>query len=440
MNDSAPRPLRSRVESCYRDRPARNLSHRVVAAVQIVGLGCVLAATAACGSGSGASAPPGNGGGGGGGGNSGGGGNPPALQPSFASIQQNVFTPLCTGCHSGATAPQGLRLDEASSYGLLVGVPSAQQPSIRRVAPGEPRNSYLIHKLEGTAAVGARMPLNGTPLAPADIDVIRQWITDGAQPPTPPQPPSAPLRVTSLSPLPETTLETFPAAIIAVFDRELDATSITADTFTLTASGGDGTFDDGNELAVTAASVGVGVAQNPPTSAVMDLNGVTASDDTYRVRLAGEGPVAILDLDSNALDGEFAGAFPSGDGTQGGDFIASFIVAAPPPGIQPSIESIQTNVLTPRCSGCHTGPASQPLPAGLDLSNADASFASLVGVASLEQPMVLRVAAGDPAASYLVHKIEGTAAVGGRMPLFSDPLEPDAITAIREWISLGAVR
>ena len=44
-----------------------------------------------------------------------GGGGSGTLQPNFASIQANVFTPMCTGCHAGAAAPAGLRLDEASS-------------------------------------------------------------------------------------------------------------------------------------------------------------------------------------------------------------------------------------------------------------------------------------------------------------------------------------
>ena len=48
------------------------------------------------------------------------------LGPTFGSIQANVFTPICEQCHSGAGAPQGLRLDAANSYALLVGVPSAE--------------------------------------------------------------------------------------------------------------------------------------------------------------------------------------------------------------------------------------------------------------------------------------------------------------------------
>ena len=43
----------------------------------------------------------------------------------------------------------------------------------------DPDNSYLIHKLEGTQAVGIQMPPAG-PLQQAIIDDIRQWIDDGA--------------------------------------------------------------------------------------------------------------------------------------------------------------------------------------------------------------------------------------------------------------------
>lgn len=110
------------------------------------------------------------------------------------------------------------------------------------------------------------------------------------------------------------------------------------------------------------------------------------------------------------------------------------------PNLEPTFASIQQHVFTPICTACHTGPESGTLPSGLDLSDADASFANLVGVASLEVPSVQRVMPDDPDASYLVHKIEGTAAVGGRMPLLQDPLEPDVIEAIREWIALGAER
>lgn len=110
-----------------------------------------------------------------------GGGAPAApLQATLASIQEHVFTPVCTVCHAGGGAPQGLRLDAANSYALLVAVSSNEVPGVMRVAPGQPDASYLIQKLEGHAAVGARMPLGGPYLDDATIAVIRQWIAAGA--------------------------------------------------------------------------------------------------------------------------------------------------------------------------------------------------------------------------------------------------------------------
>src|SRR5262252_1759265 len=81
----------------------------------------------------------------------------------FKSIQDNVFTPICTVCHSGATAPQGLRLDAANSYANLVNVNSSEASSVKRVAPANPNASYLIQKLRGSGSAfsGQRMPLGG---------------------------------------------------------------------------------------------------------------------------------------------------------------------------------------------------------------------------------------------------------------------------------------
>jgi hypothetical protein len=76
----------------------------------------------------------------------------------------------------------------------------------------------------------------------------------------------------------------------------------------------------------------------------------------------------------------------------------------------------------------------------MDLSSANASFASLVNVASVESPTTLRVAAGDANNSYLVHKLEGSAAVGARMPFGGPFLEQSNIDVIRLWIDSGAAR
>ncbi|MEW6168106.1 MAG: hypothetical protein AB1651_10465 [Pseudomonadota bacterium] len=113
-----------------------------------------------------------------------GGGGAETLPPTIESIQDRVFTPQCASCHAGALAPQGLRLEDAqTSYDNLVDVPSTEVPAQFRVEPGSPDTSYLIDKLEGTQAVGARMPLGQPPLDAETIGVIRQWISDGAPPP-----------------------------------------------------------------------------------------------------------------------------------------------------------------------------------------------------------------------------------------------------------------
>lgn len=96
--------------------------------------------------------------------------------------------------------------------------------------------------------------------------------------------------------------------------------------------------------------------------------------------------------------------------------------------------SIQARVFTPYCTACHQGAAA---PLGLRLTE-DVSYSLLVNAPSVEQPALKRVLPGDPDGSYLVRKISGTAAVGGRMPLGGPPLPQEAIDAIRQWIRDGA--
>ena len=56
-----------------------------------------------------------------------------------------------------------------------------QFPGEFLVMPGVPDSSYLIQKLEGTAPIGSQMPLGIPLLEQSQIDLIRQWIADGAQ-------------------------------------------------------------------------------------------------------------------------------------------------------------------------------------------------------------------------------------------------------------------
>lgn len=116
----------------------------------------------------------------------GGGGPAPTgteLAPTLASIQDNVFTPSCiiSGCHGGLAVGAELRLEPGTSAENLILVPSSQNSDFIRVIPFDPDNSLLIRKLEDDIPpVGQRMRLGGPFLPQETIDVIRQWILDGA--------------------------------------------------------------------------------------------------------------------------------------------------------------------------------------------------------------------------------------------------------------------
>lgn len=108
---------------------------------------------------------------------------PPEPVVTLSAIQDSVFSPRCAVCHNGvgASLPGSLNLSSAAaSHAALVGVASLEVPELLRVAPGDPDNSYLVHKLEGSQAVGSRMPLGGPFLSEAEIGEVRQWIESGA--------------------------------------------------------------------------------------------------------------------------------------------------------------------------------------------------------------------------------------------------------------------
>jgi len=101
----------------------------------------------------------------------------------FDSQIQPIFTANCalSGCHSAQSARAGMVLAAGVAASNIVNVASSEQPNLRRVLPGNPDESYLVRKIEGGPGIsGGRMPLNRTPLAQAQIDLIRLWITEGA--------------------------------------------------------------------------------------------------------------------------------------------------------------------------------------------------------------------------------------------------------------------
>jgi hypothetical protein len=155
----------------------------------------------------------------------GGGNGSVPLSADFESLQANIFTPICSVCHAGAGAPEGLRLDAQNSYNLLVSVPSTEVPSLLRVNPGDPTDSYIIQKLEGHAAVGARMPLGGPYLSAATIAFVAQWITNGA-PPAASTAASAAFALTSTVPDSVDPVTESPPQVMVAFNHDIDVTQI----------------------------------------------------------------------------------------------------------------------------------------------------------------------------------------------------------------------
>lgn len=222
----------------------------------------------------------------------------PSGNSDFQQIQDTVFTPICTQCHIGAGAPHGLRLDAANSYALLVNVASDEVPSLKRVNPGNPDQSYIVQKIEGHAAVGGRMPLGQAPLPQDRIDLIRSWITAGAQPAS-----SAPGHLTVASVIPGT------QKLTVIFAGDVDPSLAASGTFELR---------DGLDQTVPIASAVV--PQGRPN--VVELTTVHAlATGSYQLMVRGEGPVSLADNQGHVLDGD-------ADGTPGGDFLLSFDITA----------------------------------------------------------------------------------------------------------------
>ena len=117
----------------------------------------------------------------------------PSLQPTFASIQHEIFETTdasgraaCTNCHTdagGRTPSGGLNLRHDLAYASLVNVPSRNKAGAVRVIPGDADNSYICHKLEGLPGiVGERMPRTGGPyLTEGQMTIIKRWIATGAR-------------------------------------------------------------------------------------------------------------------------------------------------------------------------------------------------------------------------------------------------------------------
>jgi hypothetical protein len=101
---------------------------------------------------------------------------PPGV--SLATLQAQIFTPMCSGCHP---PNEGMDLRSGQTHASTVNVPSSEQPSLMRVKPGDPDNSYLMRKLAGGPGItGSQMPQGGPFLTAQMLQMVRDWISQGA--------------------------------------------------------------------------------------------------------------------------------------------------------------------------------------------------------------------------------------------------------------------
>ena len=102
----------------------------------------------------------------------------------FDVIQDSIFSQGCalSECHDSTSKKADLDLSAGNAYQALINAPSTQQLETLLVVPGDPDASYLVTKLlDSGFRDGQRMPLDAPPLEDCQIEMIRGWITAGAQ-------------------------------------------------------------------------------------------------------------------------------------------------------------------------------------------------------------------------------------------------------------------
>jgi hypothetical protein len=131
------------------------------------------------------------------------------LPVQFATNIAPVFQTSCAmagggiGCHSAGNASPFLGssdggADAATILASIVGIEAGEDPEMDYIAPNQPEQSYLMHKMDGdqctlaaqcalsiyqeSPACGSSMPFLSNHLLPVSTrDQVRAWISQGAQ-------------------------------------------------------------------------------------------------------------------------------------------------------------------------------------------------------------------------------------------------------------------
>jgi hypothetical protein len=103
---------------------------------------------------------------------------PFVLATDIDDIQSAIFTPSCatSGCHNGSIAPN---LSAGVAFDNIVNIASGNF-GLDYIEPGNPDDSYLVRKVDTGTISGGRMPQGASSLSQTNIDLLRDWVTDGA--------------------------------------------------------------------------------------------------------------------------------------------------------------------------------------------------------------------------------------------------------------------
>lgn len=245
--------------------------------------------------------------------------NPPptggAAEPTFAWLQANVFNPRCVMCHSGTAPSAGY--DLSSFEGVTAG---------GRVVPGNSAGSRIYQRVISTTAP---MPPMGGPLTAEQTQMLAQWIQSGAlnasgQPPVTTNPPP------TTTPPPSTT----PSPTFAWINANvLIPKCIMCHQGASAPAGYNLTTYEG------VMAGGRVVAGSPASSTFFNrINNNTMP------------PTGALDAATKNLISQWIQNGALNDAPAGG------VVTPPPPTLPPlaaTWTSINANIITPRCVGCH---------------------------------------------------------------------------------------
>ncbi|MFT5431017.1 MAG: mono/diheme cytochrome c family protein [Myxococcota bacterium] len=362
----------------------------------------------------------------------------------YPDAVDEIFQVSCGGssCHRDGGSSGGLNLDSANAVANLVGA-SANGSSLFRIAAGAPDDSYLIEKVDGTAAL--QMPLGGTALTADQVTTLREWIAtvpdcnaapdtdvvdsdtlieDTGVPDVPDPGPSMDAETPMVDPVPQAVADIFMASCAGTSCHTGGGMSgglaLDPDVAAINLVGVASTVSAGAIRVVPKDTVNSVLIQqlgdNSPGLA-MPLGGTTLT-------AAQQQPIIdwINSLDDTPVaPPEDVGQPDAGDAGQ-------------PPECVPANEKYETtyaeilNIFQDNCAPCHTGGNSS----GGMMLDSNVFLSQTVGVTA-QSSALMRINPGSSADSYIIHKLKGEGGVS-QMPLNKDPLSDADIVMIESWI------